>query len=174
MEEDIKKPQKNNSRLLIISHDIIGKQMAGPGIRFFEFAKELSKYVDVTLAAPNKIDVEITGFKTLTYNAENFKVLKRVSELSDMILIQGHILYYFPFLKHFKGKIIVDLYNPFNLESLEMYRNDELAERLRIDRSNIDIIKFQLHDRRFFYLCKRQTEKLLARPACCNGKDKSF
>ncbi|MBM3700850.1 MAG: glycosyltransferase family 4 protein, partial [Actinobacteria bacterium] len=158
MENEAIETKKRNTRLLIISHDIIGKQMAGPGIRFFEFAKQLCKYVDVTLAAPNKIDIEVSGFKTLAYNAENYKVLKRVSELSDMILIQGHILYYFPFLKHFKGKIIVDLYNPFNLESLEMYRNHDLAERLRIDRSNIDIIKFQLSIGDFF-ICASEKQR---------------
>ena len=158
MENEAIETKKRNPRLLIISHDIIGKQMAGPGIRFFEFAKELAKYVDVTLAAPNKIDVEVNSFKTLAYNAKNYKVLKRVSEISDMILIQGHILHYFPFLKHFRGKIIVDLYNPFNLESLEMYRNDDLAERLRIDRSNIDIIKFQLSIGDFF-ICASEKQR---------------
>ncbi|MBN1298778.1 MAG: glycosyltransferase family 4 protein, partial [Actinobacteria bacterium] len=150
MENEVTDSKKRNSRLLIISHDVVGRQMAGPGIRFYEFAKILSNVADVTLASPNKIDIDTAGFKTLTYNSENYKVLKRVSELSDMIIIQGHILHYFPFLKHFKGKIIIDLYNPFNLESLEMYRNETLAERLRIDKSNVDIIKFQLAIGDFF------------------------
>lgn len=145
-------------RLLIISFDLIGKQMAGPGIRFYEFAKILSNYVDVTLAAPNKIDIQTEGFKTFFYNQEKFKLLKRVSEHSDIILIQGHILHYFPFLKNFKGKIIVDLYNPFNLESLEMFKDLTMAERLRIDKSNVDLIKFQLAIGDFF-ICASEKQR---------------
>ncbi len=150
MEEEIKKPQKNNSRLLIISHDIIGKQMAGPGIRYYEFAKILSNFIDVTLATPNKVDIEVEGFRTITYDINNYRTLKRNVENAGIILIQGHILYYFPFIKNYKGKIIVDLYNPFNLESLEMYKNDNIAERLRIDKSNLDLIRFQLSVGDFF------------------------
>src|SRR4030043_2078611 len=112
--------KKGTGRLLIISYDIIGKQMAGPGIRFYEFAKILSNYIDVTLAAPNRIDINTEGFRVVTYETGNFKTLRRYTELSDIILIQGHILHYFPFLKNFKGKIIVDFYHHFNLTTLGM------------------------------------------------------
>ncbi len=145
-------------RLLIISFDVIGKQMAGPGIRFYEFAKILSNYVDVTLASPNKIDIPTEGFRTFSYDLKKYAGLKRVSEHSDIILIQGHILHYFPFLKNFKGKIIVDLYNPFNLESLEMFKDLDLAERLRIDKSNVDLIKFQLSIGDFF-ICASEKQR---------------
>src|SRR4030066_727717 len=117
MDNEIFDQKKNATKLLIISYDIIGKQMAGPGIRFYEFARILSNYIDVTLAAPNRIDIDTEGFRAVTYDTGNFKTLRRYTEISDIILIQGHILHYFPFLKNFKGKVIVDLYNPFNLES---------------------------------------------------------
>src|SRR4030042_2358609 len=150
--------KKGTGRLLIISYDIIGKQMAGPGIRFYEFAKILSNYIDVILAAPNRIDINTEGFKIVTYEAGNYKTLKRYTEISDIILIQGHILHYFPFIKNYKGKIIVDLYNPFNLESLEMFRNDNIAERLRIDKSNIDLLKFQISIGDFF-ICASEKQR---------------
>src|SRR5680860_620088 len=150
MDNEIFDQKKNATKLLIISYDIIGKQMAGPGIRFYEFARVLSAYVDVTLATPNKSDISMEGIRNITYDIGNFRSLKRSVELADVILIQGHILHYFPFIKNYKGKIIVDLYNPFNLESLEMFRNDNLAERLRIDKSNIDLLKLQISIGDFF------------------------
>jgi glycosyltransferase involved in cell wall biosynthesis len=150
--------KKGASRLLIISSDVIGKQMAGPGIRFYEFAKILSNYIDVTLAAPNRIDINTEGFRAVTYDTGNFKTLKRYTEISDIILIQGHILHYFPFLKNYKGKVIVDLYNPFNLESLEMFRNNNMAERMRIDKSNIELLKFQLAIGDFF-ICASEKQR---------------
>ncbi len=150
--------KKSNLRLLIISHDVIGTQMAGPGIRFYEFSKILSEYLEVTLAAPNKIDIGTEGFRTILYDLKDNRTLKRNIENADILLIQGHVLHYFPFLKNFKGKIIVDLFNPFNLESLEMYQDEDLAERLRIDKNNLDLIRFQLSIGDFF-ICASEKQR---------------
>ncbi len=150
--------KKSQTRLCIISFDIIGKNMAGPGIRFYEFARILSNYLDVTLLTPNKVDIDTEGFKTRQYKMNNYKVLQRSVDNSDIILIQGHILYYFPFLKNFKGKIIVDLYNPFNLESLEMFKSSGIAERIRIDKNNLNILKLQLAIGDFF-ICASEKQR---------------
>ena len=155
-----KRLSKKNAqaKLLIISYDMVGKHMAGPGIRFYEFAKVLSNYLDVTLAAPNRIDIDSEGFKTRQYSINNYETLRKCTENIDIILIQGHILYYFPFLKKFNGKIIVDLYNPFNLESLEMYKNDSMADRLRIDKNNLNILKIQFAIGDFF-ICASEKQR---------------
>lgn len=149
---------KSSSNICIISYDIIGKNMAGPGIRFYEFAKILSNYLDVTLVTPNKIDIETEGFNSRQYKLGNYKSLQRYVDKADTILIQGHILYYFPFLRNFKGKIIVDLYNPFNLESLEMFRNSDIAERIRIDKNNLNMLKMQLSIGDFF-ICASEKQR---------------
>ena len=154
----IESSKKIQSKICIISYDVIGKKMAGPGIRFYEFAKVLSNYLDVTLLTPNKIDIDTEGFKTRQYKVNNYKSLQRCVENSDIILIQGHILYYFPFLKNFKGKIIVDLYNPFNLESLEMFKDSNMEERIRIDKNNLNILKFQLTIGDFF-ICASEKQR---------------
>jgi len=148
----------STAKILIISQDVIGKNMAGPGIRCYEFAKVLSGYLDVTLAAPNKIDINIEGFKTIQYSTNSYKILRRYSENMDIILIQGHILYYLPFLKNFTGKIIVDLYNPFNLESLEMYKNDNMSDRIRIDKNNLHMLKLQFAIGDFF-MCASEKQR---------------
>jgi glycosyltransferase involved in cell wall biosynthesis len=159
MEKEVVEPdKKKRSRICIISYDVIGKKMAGPGIRFYEFAKILSNYLDVTLLAPNRVDIDIDGFKTRQYKLNSYKSLQRSVENSEIILIQGHILYYFPFLKNFKGKIIVDLYNPFNLESLEMFRESDMVERLRIDKNNLNILKLQLTIGDFF-ICASEKQR---------------
>lgn len=150
--------KKNQIRICIISYDIIGKNMAGPGIRFYEFARILSGYLDVTLLTPNKVDIDTEGFKSRQYRINNYKVLQRSVENSDIILVQGHILYYFPFLKNFKGKIIVDLYNPFNLESLEMFKGSAIGERIRIDKNNLNMIKLQLAIGDFF-ICASEKQR---------------
>lgn len=156
--EEISGEVSERKKLLVISYDFIGKNMAGPGIRFYELSKILSNYCHVTLAAPNKVDIDTPGFNTILYELENYKSLQKNVESSEIILIQGHLLYYFPFLRNFKGKIIVDLYNPFNLESLEMYRNENLAERTRIDRNNLNILNMQISIGDFF-MCASEKQR---------------
>lgn len=150
--------QESIPRLLIISHDVVGKQMAGPGIRCYEFARILSEFCQVTLAAPNKPDINTSGFAARQYSLEKWRSLANMCENADMVLIQGHILYHFPFLKNFKGRIIIDLYNPFNLESLEMFKDKEIAERLRIDKNNINMLKLQLAIGDFF-ICASEKQR---------------
>ena len=156
--EEISEDLSGRKKLLLISHDFIGRNMAGPGIRFYELAKILANYCDVTLASPNKIDIGTSGFKPLFYETGNFKTLQKSAETAEIILIQGHLLYYFPFLRNFKGKIVVDLYNPFNLESLEMYRNINLAERIRIDKNNLNLLNMQLSIGDFF-ICASEKQR---------------
>ncbi len=40
-------------RLLLVSNDEVGPQMAGPGIRYYQFARQLSDRFDVTLVVPS-------------------------------------------------------------------------------------------------------------------------
>src|SRR5918996_546276 len=44
------------ARVLVCSADPVGRAMAGPGIRYLHFARELAKRHDVTLAAPERPD----------------------------------------------------------------------------------------------------------------------
>jgi hypothetical protein len=52
-------------RLLLVSNDHIGREMAGPGIRYYEFARELSKRFEVTLVVPDETDAELGGIGAL-------------------------------------------------------------------------------------------------------------
>ena len=155
---EISEDLSGRKKILLISHDLIGQNMAGPGIRFYELAKILANYCDVTLASPSKIDIDTPGFKTLIYETGNFKTLQKSVETTEIILIQGHLLYYFPFPRNFRGKIVVDLYNPFNLESLEMYRNENLGERIRIDKNNLNILNMQLSIGDYF-ICASEKQR---------------
>jgi glycosyltransferase involved in cell wall biosynthesis len=147
--------------ILIISYDVIGPNMAGPGIRFYEFAKVLSEYFDVSLASPNKSskkELDHKDFSLLSYDLSDYKTLQRHTDKADIIIMQGHLLYYFGYLKNFKGRIIIDLYNPFNLESLEMYRPESIEERVRIDKNNLNLLKLQLTIGDFF-LCASEKQR---------------
>jgi len=124
--------------------------MAGPGIRYYEFAKALSDTGKVTLAVPNECDLPASGFEMKRYNPESPDSLKQLTDDAETIIIQGYILYFFPFLKFFEGKVIVDLYNPFQFESLEMFSSKGIGERLRIASNDLFTIRSQLQLGDFF------------------------
>lgn len=100
-------------RFLLICNDVIGKQMAGPAIRYVEMAGALSHYHDVTLVAPRVDEISFTGFESLKASKE---IMMSLAHRADVVIVQGDALSTYPFLKKIKGALIADLYCPIPLE----------------------------------------------------------
>src|SRR4029079_428541 len=49
-------------RIVVVANDHVGSSMAGPGIRYLNFARELRDDGDVTLVVPFDTDLEPDGF----------------------------------------------------------------------------------------------------------------
>ena len=52
-------------RVLVYANEVVGSRMAGPGIRSYHFARELSQRFDVTLAAPAQPDLDVPGVRVV-------------------------------------------------------------------------------------------------------------
>ncbi|GFP37605.1 hypothetical protein HKBW3S44_01281 [Candidatus Hakubella thermalkaliphila] len=146
------------NKVLLISYDVIGPNMAGPGVRYFELARVLREYCLLTLAIPNAPQIEGDGFRIAQYSTEQESSLKELVEESQVVVIQGHIVHFFPFLKYLRKPVVVDLYNPFLLESLEMYGDGSCGERMRISQGNLAILKDQLALGDFF-ICASEKQR---------------
>lgn len=146
------------NKVLLISYDVIGPNMAGPGVRYFELAQVLRESCLLTLAIPNLPQIEGDGFRIARYSMEQESSLKELVEESQVVVIQGHILHFFPFLKYLRKPVVVDLYNPFLLESLEMYGDGSCGERMRINQGNLAILKDQLALGDFF-ICASEKQR---------------
>lgn len=105
-------------KILVVSPDVIGKKMAGPGMRYTEISRQLSKWYDVTLAVPK--DSTDLATKAL------FKI-EKYSQLDDIIrYVEGYSFIFaqslsFGIVKsalEHKCRIIYDLYNPLPIEAL--------------------------------------------------------
>lgn len=129
------------THVLIISHDTVGKEMAGPGVRCWEFAKVLSKFCEVTLAVPNDSDLRPTRFTLLKYNRE---ALPRLATGSDVIIVSGLTLALYPFLRDLSIPLVVDIYDPFTLENLQLFSDRDLAFRQRDHNDLIAALNGQL------------------------------
>ena len=55
------------ARVLLIALDVVGRSMAGPAIRYLEFARVLSREHAVVLITPNTPDIKPEGFSFAPY-----------------------------------------------------------------------------------------------------------
>jgi len=127
-----------SSSILILSPDVITERMAGPAIRYWEFAKALVPFFKVTLAAPNVIPEILQQATLIQHSSENISEL--VSQ-HDIIIFQGHLFEFYPLLRQTEKILIADLYDPVPLEVLEQHKDREnmqlIADQVRMMNTQI-------------------------------------
>jgi GT2 family glycosyltransferase/glycosyltransferase involved in cell wall biosynthesis len=131
---DALKP-RHGSRLLIITHESIGPNMAGPGIRAWEMACALSERFDVLLAAPGEPSRHHPGVRVVGYETEDpfYPSLDPYLKNADVVLAMGPLFARIPRLQDLGKPTIVDLYDPFELEKLAQSPTMEEEYHLRMD-----------------------------------------
>lgn len=149
--------------ILVISDDVVGDRMAGPGIRAWELTRVLAERFSVELAIPDYSSggalLETAPFKTRTYSLRRPRPMEEAARRARIILLQGYVLSKFPGLADLGKIVIADIYDPFVLENLFVH-----AGRLPApDRAAI-----HLHDLRVFnrlllradhFLCASERQK---------------
>lgn len=111
-------------KVLVISHDVAGKTMAGPGIRYVAVARELTKHFDVTLGLLNGTKqqqselAQNNGFRVATFTKKEYEQLL---EEHDYIFAQQLSRPMFDFARHKRKRIILDLYAPMPIEALAFH-----------------------------------------------------
>ncbi len=126
-------------RLLLVSNDHIGREMAGPGIRYYEFARELSKRFEVTLVVPHDTDVELSGTDVLQIRADDELRLGKLVRGFDVVIAQMLPVSTMSLLVRSATRTIYDLYAPYVLEllALEVDEDDSTVRRLQRRRSTL-------------------------------------
>src|SRR5260221_14190277 len=101
-------------KILLNSADVIGTYMAGAGLRYWELARYLAKDHDVLLLSPNKPEVAGEGFTYQQYvGGAQFKGY-------DVMLTQILLPKTLRDARHHDVRVILDAYDPFILENLEI------------------------------------------------------
>lgn len=131
--------------------------MAGPGIRFWEFAKALSGDFQVSLAVPNEDHPAGLGFAAYSYGRNKGR-LRELASSADVIVFQGFILHRYPFLAKLGVPLVVDVYDPFVLENMRIRSRETMSERERIHGSDLAVLNSQLWAGDFF-LCASEKQR---------------
>ncbi len=105
------------TRVLIVTHDVVGVRMAGPAIRCVELARQLSEACEVTVTSLMPLDGAIEApFKVVSFE-DDPRRLRALAEDSDVLVLQGLMPRRFPFLLELGKYLVMDLYDPFLFES---------------------------------------------------------
>jgi glycosyltransferase involved in cell wall biosynthesis len=128
-------------RLLLVSNDHIGREMAGPGIRYYEFARELSKRFDVTLVVPHETDLVLDGVELLQIRVDDELQLGKVVRAFDVVVAQKLPVSTMALLARSSTRTIYDLYAPTVLEVLAFQAGQDESNVRRLQRRRGTLIE---------------------------------
>jgi glycosyltransferase involved in cell wall biosynthesis len=143
------------NQVLIITHDVVDENMAGPAIRCWEFARVLSREAQVTLATPHPTSLSPETFRLVQYDTAQ---LEAWASDSDVIILSTYTLWRFPFLRTLGIPLVADLYDPFLLETLPLLASEPEAERIRRHADILDALTDLLTWGDFF-LCASERQR---------------
>ena len=148
----------SRKHILIVSDDIVDSNMGGVGVRNWELSHTLASHCDVTLAIPNNTQLTSEPVEIITY-ARDGQDLRTIAQYVDVILVQGFVLHFQPYLAELQRPLAVDLYVPSLLESLVWHDNaqwdtwiPEYEEYLRVQHELLS------HGDFFFCASERQRD----------------
>jgi glycosyltransferase involved in cell wall biosynthesis len=136
-------------RILVITDDSVGAQMAGPAIRAWNIADILADDHDVRLASTRRAEGSNQRFLICDGSGG---MLPGLAKGMDIIVVQGFTMRANPWLADSDARIVVDLYDPVHLEILEGARGNPPAVRSRELAGSLEALRVQM-ERGDFFLC---------------------
>lgn len=148
------------SRILVITPDVLSPRMAGPAIRAWNIACALRDAGDahsVTLVSTDRCDLLSDE---LDVRHVGWGDLAGLAAAYDVLIVQGFVTYHCRELLGLDKILVVDLYDPIQLEQLEQLK--DLDDRMR--RTTIDLTVRVLNEQAAvgdFFLCANDAQRAL-------------
>lgn len=124
------------TKILFISHDAVGRAMAGPGIRAAELARVLANEHTVTLATPHPADWLPEGVRGHLYRWGDPDSLAPALAEAELLIANAQVVDAHPELAAHPAPLALDMYDPTPLENLALMRDagpDQRAAKVRED-----------------------------------------
>jgi glycosyltransferase involved in cell wall biosynthesis len=129
------------TRVLLVSHQPIGDRMAGPGIRYFHFAKELSRRFQVTLLTPNPDAPEIDGVDVVAGKRASYGTVKALAARHDAVVAQHLGVRTMRHVAAASVRVVYDLYVPFVSENLVYHATQRGSRFHRLSYRAADLVQ---------------------------------
>ena len=108
-------------RVVLVSLEHVGAAMAGPGIRYYNFARELAKAHEVTLVVPNEDTGTVEGVEVVPRPSLSRRALRELCLGADAVVAQHLTVDLMRRLADSPVRAIYDLYVPFATENLALH-----------------------------------------------------
>jgi glycosyltransferase involved in cell wall biosynthesis len=99
--------------------------MAGPGIRYRQFALQLANRFDVALVIPNEPEEELPGVRLLRARDHGYARFKQLARSFDVVVAQQLSVGTMQMLARSGTRIVYDLYDPLLFERLGYFAGEE-------------------------------------------------
>lgn len=151
--------------VLLISHDLVGPRMAGPGMRYWELARVLADHCSVTLAAPEGSrlpgsDDDSVPLEFVPYARREEAQMRRWVQAADVVVAPGDSCVEFPFLLSCGRYLVMDGYDPHTFESLAWNQARPVEDRLDSHQERLKILEMQCAAGDFF-ICASERQRML-------------
>ena len=148
--------KKLNKALCIISDGIIESEMTLSAIRVWNFAKVMSKYMNVILAIPNEPNFPPMEFEITRYT--NDLSIESLSARTDIFLFSETILDRFESLNWSDKYLILDIYNSYYLTTFEENKDKPRGKKIRKNKFLVEAINKQLSYGDYF-ICASEKQR---------------
>lgn len=149
-------------KILLITSDTVGAKMAGPAIRYWETAKVLADNgnFNVAVACSGVCELSYPGVKTVSYTQDDDSALIAAAKDADVVMLHGFIIENVTELRKVLSKkyVIVDLYDPFMIENIEIFKESEYSIRKASHKESFKATEFQLKYGDYF-VCANEKQR---------------
>lgn len=142
-------------KILVVTDDAVGSRMAGPAIRAWNIADALAEDHDVRLASTLRAEASSPRFAVCDGSD---LMLPGLAQGMDIIITQGFTLKFRPWLADLGARMVVDLYDPIHLETLEGEADRGPDEQTRRVNGALDALRVQIEVGDFF-LCASERQR---------------
>jgi glycosyltransferase involved in cell wall biosynthesis len=112
--------------IAVVTADVLSEQMAGPAIRAFQIAEQLSATHEVALISTARCSLTHSQLRCLHASGRR---LRDAIAGAEVVIFQGFVSYQEPWLLSSDKILVIDLYDPMHFEQLEQLRERPTGER---------------------------------------------
>ncbi len=153
--------------VLLISHEMVGKHMAGPGIRYYHLATVLARHFNLTLAIPRQPDLSaaisinklgFSEFPVVSYVRGSWETIEAHVRQTEIVILPSDTAADFPQLAHSDAALVVDGYDPLLPEWLALYGAAESESGGQHWRQRMHALHHQ-HRMGDFFICASERQR---------------